>query len=128
MTTLETRLVSCQISFAEIWQLGYKRAQYGLNGRIINVPVDFDKVQQALPRQMDEARTIVVWLKKISEYESAYVQGNDQSACIIHALVELSKTSLYLKENITINSDWESLFNNNKECKQQDIEEDTYVD
>ena len=33
-----------QIAFAQIQQLGYKRAQYGTNGIIINVLVDFDKV------------------------------------------------------------------------------------
>lgn len=54
MTSLEERLVSLCITFAQIRQLGYKRAQYGLNGTIINVPIDFDKVQQALPRQIDE--------------------------------------------------------------------------
>jgi hypothetical protein len=55
------------------------------------VPVDFDKVQKALPRQMDEARTIAVQLKCKLEYESAYAQGNVQPACIIHALAKLSK-------------------------------------
>ena len=79
--------------------------------------MDFDKVQQAFPRQMDKARTIEVWLNHKLEYESADAQGNIFPTCVIHALVELSKTSLYVKENITINSDQESLFDKNKEQK-----------
>ena len=38
------------------------------------------------------------------------------------------KNIIYVKENITINSDWESLSYNNKEHKQQDTKEDIDVD
>jgi hypothetical protein len=69
---------------------------------------------------MDEARTIAVRLKCKLEYENAYAQGNVQPACVINALTELSKTPLYLKEKITINKDWESLFDNNRAPKQED--------
>ena len=74
---------------------------------------------------MDEATTIFV--RKL-EYESSYAQGIVWPSRLIHALVELSKTSLYVKENIMINSDWESFFNNNKEHKKQCREEDKDVD
>ena len=40
--------------------LRYKRAQYGLDDTIINLPMDFDKVQKAFPRQMDETRTLAI--------------------------------------------------------------------
>lgn len=63
LTSLEERLVSLRIAFAQIRQLGYKRAQYGLNGTIINVPVNFDKVQHAFPRDIEETNTIAVRLK-----------------------------------------------------------------
>ena len=77
---------------------------------------------------MDEARTIVVQLKRKLEYENSYAQGNVWATCVINALVELSKTPLYLKENITINKEWEILFNNNKAPKQEDMEEDMHLD
>ena len=72
LTSLEERLVSLHIAFSQIRKLGYKRAQYGLNGTIINVPVNFDKVQHAFPRDVDETNTIVVRLKHKLQYENAY--------------------------------------------------------
>ena len=64
VSSLEERLVSLRIAFAQIRQLGFKRAQYELNGSIINIPVDFDKVRQALPRDIDETKTIAIKLKR----------------------------------------------------------------
>lgn len=72
LTGLEERLVSLRISFAQIRQLGYKRAQYGLNGTIINVHVDFNRVQQALPRHIDETKIIAIRIKRKLEYKNAY--------------------------------------------------------
>ena len=42
LTSLEESLVSPRITFAHIRQLGYRRAQLGLTGTIINVPADLD--------------------------------------------------------------------------------------
>ncbi len=105
MTSLEERLVSLRSAFAQIRQLGYKRAQYALNGTIINVPVDFDKVKHALPRDIDEANTIAIRLKHKLHYENAYAQGNFRPGHVMNALTILSKTPLYTKENISINQD-----------------------
>lgn len=49
LTKLEERLVSLRIAFAQIWQLGHKRSQVGLNGTIINVPTDINIIQTLLP-------------------------------------------------------------------------------
>jgi hypothetical protein len=128
LTTLEERLVSLRIAFAQIRQLGYKRAQYGLNGTIINVSVDFDKVQVALPRQIDETKTIAVRLKRKLQYENAYEQGNVRPACVVNALTVLSKTPLYIQEKISISKDWEVLFVKNKEHNQVETETKTDMD
>ena len=40
LTQLEERLVAPRMAFAQIKQLGYKRAQIGLTGTIINVPAN----------------------------------------------------------------------------------------
>jgi hypothetical protein len=63
LSKLEERLVSLRIAFAQIRQWGYKRSQLGLTGSIINVPVQMDVVQKALPQFMDETLTIAVALK-----------------------------------------------------------------
>ena len=49
LTKLEEHLVSLQIAFAQIWELGYKRSQVGLIGSIINVPVNTKIIQITLP-------------------------------------------------------------------------------
>lgn len=43
LTPLEERLVAPRMAFVEIRQLGYKRAQIGLIGTIINIPANLDK-------------------------------------------------------------------------------------
>lgn len=85
--------------------MGYKRAQYGLNGTIINFPIDFDKVQHALPRDIDETNTIAVRLKCKLQYENGYAQGNVRASHVMNSLTILSKTPLYTKEKISINKD-----------------------
>ena len=64
MTSLEERLVSLRIAFAQIRQLGYKRSQFGLTGTIINVPSDVRQVQQALPRDCNDSMTVAVLPKQ----------------------------------------------------------------
>ena len=72
LTDLEETLVSLRIAFAQIRQLGYKRAQYGLNGTIINVLVDFDRVQHTLPRHIGETQIITVKIKCKLQYKNTY--------------------------------------------------------
>lgn len=98
------------MSFAQIRKLrSYQISQYGLNDTIIIFPIDFDKVQQALPRKINETRTIAVKLKWKLQYKNVYAQGNVRPTCVINSLTSLGKTSLYTKYNIYINKDWEAL-------------------
>ena len=108
LTSLEERLVSLHIAFAQIRQLGFKISQFGLIGTIINVPVDIDKVQHALPREINDNKTIAVKLKRKLEYENAYAQGNVRPSYVLKALTSLLRTPLYENENVFINQDWEA--------------------
>jgi hypothetical protein len=56
--------VSLRIAFAQIRPWGYKRPQMGLTGSIINVHVQLDVVQKALPQFINNTITIVVALKR----------------------------------------------------------------
>ena len=95
--------------------MGYKRAQYELTSTIINVPVDFDRIQQTLPRYSDETQTIVVRIKHKLQYENAYAQENVRPSHVMNALTILSKTPLYVKSKVTIKKDWETLLITNRQ-------------
>jgi hypothetical protein len=64
LAELKERLVSLQIAFAQIRPWGYKRPQMGLTGSIINVSVQLDVVQKALPQSIKNTITIGVALKR----------------------------------------------------------------
>lgn len=99
-----------------------------MNGTIINVPVDFDKVQLALPRDIDEKNTIAIRLKCRLHYENAYKQGNVIPSHVMNTLTILSKTPFYTKEKISINKDWQHLFANKKMQQQIDTIRDGEID
>jgi len=64
LSKLEERLVSLRIAFAHIRPWGYKRSQMGLTLSIINVPIQRDVVQKALPQFMNETTMISITLKR----------------------------------------------------------------
>ena len=104
-------LVSPRTTFAQIRKLGYKRAQLGLTGTIINVPVDLDKIQSMYPRNLDSTTTISIMLKMKLEYRNTFLAGNIHSKLVVTALTDLYKTKLYKYEGIVVNQDWEKIFN-----------------
>jgi hypothetical protein len=106
LSKLEERLVSLRIAFAQIRQWGYKRSQLGLTGSIINVPVQMDVVQIALPQSMDGTLTIAVALKRRLQYKNAYQTGKVRVNIVMRALQQLCSRSLYKAENISINKQW----------------------
>ena len=58
LTSLEERLVSSRTTFAQVRQLVYKRTKLGITRTIINVPADLDKIQLALPRNLEKETTV----------------------------------------------------------------------
>jgi hypothetical protein len=98
--------VSLRIAFAQIRPWGYKRPQMGLTGSIINVHVQLDVVQKALPQFMSETMTIVVALKRRLQYKNAYQTGRVCVHIVMKALKELCSRALYKAQNICINDNW----------------------
>jgi hypothetical protein len=101
--------VSLRIAFAQIRPWGYKRPQMGLTGSIINVPVQLDVVQKALPQFISETMTIVVALKRRLQYKNAYQTGKVCVHIVMKALKELCSRALYKAHNICINDNWNNV-------------------
>jgi hypothetical protein len=74
---LEERLIALRLPFLQIRELGkrYRKPQLGLNGGVINVPVDTSRIQCALPRNINESDTVAIAIKKRLVFKSAYVVG-----------------------------------------------------
>ena len=106
---LEERLVSLRIVFSQIRPWGYKRPQMGLTGSIINVHVQLDVVQKALPQYINNTITIVVALIIRLRYKNAYQTGKVRVHVVKKALKELCSRALYKVENICINANWNNV-------------------
>ena len=75
-----------------------------LTGSIINVPVQMDIVQKALPQSINNTITIAIALKRRLAYKNAYQTGKVRVHIFMKALKELCSRNLYKTENISINN------------------------
>jgi hypothetical protein len=71
---LSERMTSPRLQFMQIRCLRYK-GNYGIVGRVINVPCDVDELVRQLPRHLDDDQAINVNLKKSIVHKSAYFSG-----------------------------------------------------
>jgi hypothetical protein len=78
----------------------------GLTGSIINVSIQLDVVQKALPQFMSKTMTIVVALKTSLQYKNAYHTGRVCVHIVMKTLKELCSRTLYKAENICIIENW----------------------
>ena len=117
LTPLEERIVSRRLSFAQIRQLGYKRAQLQFTRTIINVPIDIGKVQMELPRNLDDTMTVAIMLKHKLEYKNDFLCENVCSTVVMVALNDLCKTTLYKHKGIVIDLGWQQMFNKTLELE-----------
>jgi hypothetical protein len=61
-------------AFAQIFQLqGYE--QYGMCGNIVNVPTNFNLLQNILPRMPYDDSSIAIFFKRKLKYKSIYMLG-----------------------------------------------------
>ena len=118
LTQLEECLVSLRIAFAQIWELGYKRSQVGLTGSIINVPVDTNVVQRALPLSTNNTTTIAVSLKRRLEYKNAFQKGMVRPTLVMQALQELTTTTLYKMQDVQLNQNWKQALEMNNDIEE----------
>ena len=81
----------------------------GLTGSIINVHVQLDVVQKALPQFISDTMTIVVALKRCLQYKNVYQIGKVRVHVVMKELKELCSRPLYKAQNICINENWNSV-------------------
>ena len=110
LSNLEERLISPRIPFMRIYEVGPDQ-QKKMKGNIVNVPVDIDKTLHILPRQFNETKIIQLELMRRMQYKRPYMKENIRPKVIIEALSYLITKSLYIKENILINTNWIKQFN-----------------
>jgi hypothetical protein len=67
----------------------------GLIGSIINVPVQLDVVQKALPQFINYTMTIFVALKRCLQYKNVYQTGKVCVHDVMKALKDLCSKVLY---------------------------------
>ena len=89
-----------------IWKLGQKNLQLGLTSSILNVLVNIHTVQSVLSLSLSNTSTIVVSLKRRLEYKNAFQKGMVRPNIVMHALLDLTKTTLYKMKNVQINDKW----------------------
>lgn len=75
---------------------------YGIVGQIINVPVDVPKMVYALPRQLGMDEAINVNIKRNIMHKSTYLSGYVNKRNIAVWLEFLQKSTLYRRNNITV--------------------------
>jgi hypothetical protein len=78
----------------------------GLIRSIINVLVQLDVVKKELPQFMSKTMTIVTALKICLQYKNAYQIGRVCVHIFMKALKELCSRTLYKKQDIYINDNW----------------------
>lgn len=95
------RLISPRIPFMVMRRLFYDFS-YGIVGQIINVPVDVPKMVYALPRQLGMDEAINVNIKRNIMHKSTYLSGYVNKRNIAVWLEFLQKSTLYRRNNITV--------------------------
>ena len=67
----------------------------GLTGSIVNVPINIEIIQKALPQSMDETTTIAGTLKRELEYSNAYQTRKVRVYIVMKDLKQLFCKQLY---------------------------------
>ena len=101
LTSLEERLISPRLAFAQIHRL-HNYSQYKLHRSIINVPANIDLIQFMLLRLPEDGTTIGILLKCCLEYKSPYMAGNIRPNITMLAFKDLIRTTLYKESNVCI--------------------------
>ena len=118
LNQLELRFVAPRIPFMVILCLGFLGAaskrlgQLGLKGNVVNVPVSVDEMVNILPRQMNQTQTIQIKLMRMMHLKTPYMYENVRPGLIYDAVKYLTKSPLYIRDNITVSENWLDQFDN----------------
>jgi hypothetical protein len=74
LNKIEKRLIAPCLVVAQVFQL-QSYGQYGMHGSIVNVPRNFNLMQNILSRMPYDDFSIVVFLKKKLEYKLMYLSS-----------------------------------------------------
>jgi hypothetical protein len=105
LNDLEVRLLSTRYPFMKILCLP-AGGQAGIQGSVVNVPVNTKQVCENLPRTMDESGLIAVKLKRALKYKGACSYKYIRPAAVVKALDYLRKNNK-LYTDVTFNADWQ---------------------
>lgn len=72
---ISERLISPRIPFLQIRRLRHGQGQYGIIGKIINIPVEINTMVNCLLRNIDDDHCINVHLKKRQLHKSSFLIG-----------------------------------------------------
>jgi len=73
LNKIKEHIITPRFAFAQIFPLqGYE--QYGMCGNIVNVPTNFNLMQNILPRMSYDDSSIAIFLKRKLKYKSIYVR------------------------------------------------------
>ena len=72
LKALEERMVAARIPFMNIRTLSHTDEQFGLQGCVINVPININDSINILPRQFGQMQTIQIELKRQMHNRDAY--------------------------------------------------------
>ncbi|KAK0049703.1 hypothetical protein Bpfe_020888 [Biomphalaria pfeifferi] len=105
LTTLEERLISPRIFFAQVVTLGRIRppgtGQFGIVKNIINVPLNVNEICKVLPRKYTDTETVKILLKRRIAFRSAYCHQVVRVRRVVEALLYLNEnSSLWKSEGI----------------------------
>ncbi|XP_078381394.1 uncharacterized protein LOC144664149 [Oculina patagonica] len=110
LTELEWRLVSPRLIFQKIHEAA-RGKQFKIHGNIVNVPADVINTVNFLPRLSTETDTIKVQLKRKLKYKNYVLSQNIRPSKVFEAAKWLTENgTLYKKESIKLNPDWNGLF------------------
>ncbi|KAL9986676.1 hypothetical protein ACROYT_G000850 [Oculina patagonica] len=109
LTELEWRLVSPRLIFQKIHEAA-RGKQFKIRGNIVNVPADVINTVNFLPRLSTETDTIKVQLKRKLKYKNYVLSQNIRPLKVFEAAKWLTENgTLYKKESIKLNPDWNGL-------------------
>ncbi|KAI8780918.1 ATP-dependent DNA helicase PIF1 [Biomphalaria glabrata] len=129
LTTLEERLISPRIFFAQVVTLGRIRppgtGQFGIVKNIINVPLNVNDVCKVLPRNYTDTETVKILLKRRIAFRSAYCHQVVRVQRVVEALLYLNdNSSLWKSEGIEVSKEWMDIYNQGIQNKDFTLEPD----
>jgi len=83
--------------------------QLGLQGNIVNVPIDVSDTVKVLPREISNSSVIHLALMRRMDYKTPYMFETVRPARIYNACKYLVTTPAYIKEGVTLSDAWENL-------------------